>query len=178
MQAEYENRIVDMPRNIEIKARVADLDALRQRVIGIAEDGPSVLDQEDTFFHCAIGRLKVRRFSPTEGELIYYQRADEARPKESRYLRAPTHEPENLIAVLAAAFGVRAVVRKRREVYLVGQTRVHVDRVQELGDFIELEVVLGEGQSVAAGIAVARQLMGELQLTKGDLVAGAYVDLL
>lgn len=167
-----------MPRNIEIKARVDDLDAFRRRVVAIAERAPSVLSQEDTFFHCATGRLKVRRFSPGEGELIYYERTDEAGPKESRYLRAPTHEPESLIAVLGAALGVRAVVRKRREVYLAGQTRIHLDRVQALGDFVELEVVLRDDESAAAGSELARHVMQKLQLTDRDLVAGAYVDLL
>jgi adenylate cyclase class IV len=80
--------------------------------------------------------------------------------------------------VLAAALGVRGEVRKRRELVLVGQTRVHLDVVEGLGTFVELEVVLEAGQSDADGEAVARALLRELGLGEADLLPVAYIDLL
>ena len=69
-------------------------------------------------------------------------------------------------------------MRKHRTLYLVGRTRVHLDRVESLGHFLELEVVLAEGESPDAGVKEARVLMTALGLGDEQLVEGAYVDLL
>ena len=82
-----------MPRNIEIKARVEDLATLAARVAAMANQGSVELTQEDTFFTCDTGRLKLRRFSSEQGELIYYRRPDQQGPKESFYLRSTTTDP-------------------------------------------------------------------------------------
>jgi predicted adenylyl cyclase CyaB len=87
-------------------------------------------------------------------------------------------DPTAVGAVLAAALGVRGVVRKRRRLYLIGRTRVHLDQVEGLGGFIELEVVLGEGEAASQGEAVAVELMDRLGIARSDLVRGAYLDLL
>jgi adenylate cyclase len=167
-----------MRRNVEIKARVGDLSALRQRVEPLADDGPRVLQQEDTFFHCPNGRLKLRRLSSREGELIYYRRHDSKGPRESDYIISPTHEPRTLTKALSGAFGIRGVVRKRRTLFLVGQTRVHLDEVEGLGTYLELEVVLKPDQTAQEGMRVAGELMVNLGIEESDLVGGAYIDLL
>ena len=167
-----------MPRNVEIKARVEDLDALRRRVDSFADSGPLCLEQDDVFFHVDRGRLKLRSFSASEGELIYYERDDSPAPKESTYSISPTRDPDSLREVLGQALGVRGRVRKTRIVFFVGQTRVHLDRVEGLGEFLELEVVLEDGQSVENGRSIARDLLDRLQIDDSDLVATAYIDLL
>ena len=96
----------------------------------------------------------------------------------SDYSRVPTSTPAALRELLSDALGVRAVVRKIREVYWVGRARIHLDRIEELGEFIELEVVLGEQDDIAAGVAEANRLMEALGIGEHDLVACAYVDLL
>ncbi len=167
-----------MGRNVEIKARIADLPALTRRLALIADDGPTVLQQEDTFFPSPRGRLKLRRFAGGAGELIYYRRSDATEPEESRYVLSPAADPESMAAALSGALGVRGVVRKKRTLYRVGQTRVHLDEVEGLGDFLELEVVLATGEGRAAGLAVARELKERLGVAEDDLVAWAYIDLL
>ncbi len=167
-----------MPANVEIKARVRDPASLHARAAALADGPPEVIHQTDTFFRTSKGRLKLREFGDGRGELIAYARPDVSGPKVSDYRIAKTDEPTSLRETLAAALGVAGVVRKRRTLYLVGQTRVHVDRVEGLGDFMELEVVLREGQSPEEGDAIARELMCELGVTQADLVEGAYVDLL
>ena len=167
-----------MARNVEIKARVSDLAALADKVVAIAHDGPTLIEQEDTFFQCTHGRLKLRALSPTEGELIYYERADDAGPKESRYVRTPCADPDRLKEVLGRALGIRGVIRKRRRLYHVGRTRIHLDQVEDLGDFLELEVVLREDQDVADGADTARRIMNELGVAEAGLVPQAYIDLL
>ena len=69
-------------------------------------------------------------------------------------------------------------MRKHRTLYLVGRTRIHLDRVESLGHFLELEVVLAEGESPDAGVKEARALMTALGLADDQLIDGAYVDLL
>jgi predicted adenylyl cyclase CyaB len=89
-----------------------------------------------------------------------------------------TSEPSAIKAALTAALGVRGVIRKRRTLYLVGQTRVHLDEVEGLGEFMELEVVLRPEQSNAEGQDIAQDLMTRLGVRKEDLVEGAYMDIL
>ena len=167
-----------MPRNIEIKARIASVDALEPLAAALATQGPTEIAQDDIFFWCKSGRLKLRVFSATEGELIFYQRANERGPKESFYLRAPTANPEVLREALSLAYGQIGRVVKRRTLYLVGRTRVHLDRVDGLGHFLELEVVLEEGEPCESGAREARALMGRLGIEPSDLIETAYVDLL
>lgn len=167
-----------MSRNIEIKARVRDLAGLRKRVEPLADNGPRTLHQEDTFFLCPNGRLKLRRLSQQEGELIAYRRSDSVEPRESDYVISATSEPDRLAEALTRALGIRGVVRKRRTLFLVGQTRVHLDEVEGLGAFLELEVVLRPEQSPSEGRRTARELMARLEIEEGDLVGQAYIDLL
>ncbi len=167
-----------MPRNVEIKARVESLSALVPLVDEIATEGPTQISQDDTFFPCRSGRLKLREFSADSGELIFYRRSDVAGPKESFYVITRTTEPGLLRETLNYAYGVVGRVKKERTLYLVGRTRVHLDRVNGLGEFFELEVVLAEDESIETGEAVARRLLVELQISDLQLVELAYVDLL
>ena len=167
-----------MARNVEIKARVRDVAALVARAAAIAESGPQRIDQDDTFFACANGRLKLRQFSPERGELIHYFRANSAGPRVSNYHIVPTAAPDALRDTLAAAMGIAGRVIKTRQLYLAGQTRIHVDAVQDLGDFVELEVVLRDDQSEDDGVKIAHALMQALGIAETDLLDVAYVDML
>ena len=167
-----------MGRNVEIKARAADFAAQRTKAGELAGGPPETLEQEDTFFGTKRGRLKLRRFSKNEGELIYYERPDAEGPAESRYMILPTREPAELTEALSKALGVSGVVRKRREVDHVAGTRVHMDTVEGLGEFIELEAVLGPGESRDAGRARVREIGDALGISADDLIERAYVDLL
>jgi predicted adenylyl cyclase CyaB len=165
-----------MARNIEIKARAADLAQTELRARTLADQGPFELAQDDTFFVCASGRLKLRELAPDQGELIFYRRADVPGPKLSEYTMVATSTPAQLRALLTEAFGVLGRVRKRRRLYLAGQTRIHLDQVEGLGSFVELEVVLDDHQTPADGEAVAERLLTRLGVANADLVSGAYID--
>ena len=167
-----------MARNIEIKAHVADMDALAARAAAIADSGPVDIPQDDTFFRCDNGRLKLRTYADGSGELIFYRRADQGGPKESFYVLAPTAAPDALREALTLANGQAGRVVKHRTLFLVGRTRVHLDRVEGLGDFMELEVVLAEDEPSEAGVHEAHELMARLQIPADCLVEGAYHDLL
>jgi adenylate cyclase class IV len=167
-----------MPRNIEIKARIESVQSLAPLAAAIANEGPIEIVQDDTFFHCENGRLKLRTFSKEGGELIFYRRANLHGPKESFYVLSPTTEPDTLREALSQAYGPSGRVRKHRTLFLVGRTRVHLDDVKGLGHFLELEVVLEEGERAEDGIREAHRLMALLGVESSQLIEGAYVDLL
>ena len=167
-----------MARNVEIKARIASVESLLPKAAALASEGPVEMAQDDTFFHCESGRLKLRDFLDGSGELIFYRRTDQAGPKESFYLRSATSTPDLLREALSLAYGLAGRVVKHRTLFLVGRTRVHLDRVEGLGHFLELEVVLGENEPSEEGVREAHELMSRLGIGPHQLVEGAYVDLI
>lgn len=167
-----------MPANIEIKAHARNFKDIRARAERLSHTPVQVITQEDTFFNVNHGRLKLRVLAPDEAQLIFYTRPDQEGPKRSDYHLAHSKDPGSLKRVLELAYGVRGIVRKTRYLYLVGQTRVHLDDVEGLGPFLELEVVLQNGQSDAEGQRIAEELMSALGVERGDLIDGAYMDLL
>src|SRR6202045_3894336 len=149
-------------RNIEIKARISSVAALLGPAARLAGGGPTEIIQDDPFFQCPSGRLKLRTFANGEGELIFYRRSDQQGPKESFYVRTPTATPDSLRETLTLAYGQAGRVRKRRTLFLVGRTRIHLDIVENLGHFLELEVVLREDEFTEAGVREAEELMQRL----------------
>jgi predicted adenylyl cyclase CyaB len=171
-------RHAPMARNIEIKARIESVEALVPKAAALANEGPIEIVQDDTFFRCDTGRLKLRAFSRNSGELIFYRRANQLGPKESFYVRSPTSAPETLRESLSLAYGQVGRVRKHRTLFFVGRARIHLDRVERLGHFLELEVVLADGEPSEGGVREARELMDKLGVQPAQLIEGAYVDLL
>ena len=167
-----------MARNVEIKARIESIEATAARAAALADQGPIEIQQDDTFFTCDRGRLKLRALSADAGQLIFYRRPDQAGPKESFFVISPTASPDSLREALSLAYGQAGRVRKHRTLYLVGRTRVHLDRIEGRGDFLELEVVLSEGEDSGPGLDEAHRLMAALGVAADQLVDVAYVDLL
>jgi predicted adenylyl cyclase CyaB len=167
-----------MPSNIEIKARVHDLAAFDARARALSDSPLQLIPQVDTFFIMPRGRLKLREFDSGMAQLIYYERPDEDGPKRSDYTIFETRDPETLKLLLSRALGVRGRVEKLRHLYLIGQTRIHLDEVKGLGCFMELEVVLQPGQSEQEGSEIAERLLLELGIDQQDLLESAYMDLL
>ena len=167
-----------MARNIEIKARIENIDALAAKVAGMADQGPIEIFQDDTFFTCPNVRMKLRTFSADKAELIFYQRPNQAGPKESVYSISPITSPDKTREVLSQAYGQTGRVRKHRTLFIIGRTRVHLDRVEGLGEFMELEVVLAENESTESGVIAANELLHKLGISPDALIEEAYVDLL
>ena len=167
-----------MPSNVEVKARVRNYEALSARAREISDSPVEVIRQVDTFFVTAEGRLKLREPDAGRAQLIYYERPDQDGPKRSDYTIFETPDPGPLKSVLSRALGVRGTVEKVRHLYMVGQTRVHLDEVKGLGNFMELEVVLRSDQSDQEGRLIAEQLLASLGVEQGDLVESAYMNLL
>ena len=167
-----------MGRNVEIKARIQGRwDEVEKRAVELADSGPFVLEQEDVFYFVPRGRLKLRTENG-RSELILYARADESGPKVSSYLCLDVPDVEAAKKLLKEIHGERGVVRKRRVLYLAGRTRIHLDRVEGLGEFLELEVVMGDDQVLDEGTVTARELMGRLGIGPEHLLDRAYIDLM
>ena len=167
-----------MAQNIEIKAVARDVErqrALAEKLCGGLTD---TLRQRDTFFEVAVGRLKLREFAAGNGELIHYQRPDQSDAKLSDYRISETSCAKTLRTVLSRALTPAGEVSKTRQLYLLGQTRIHFDQVQQLGDFIELEVVMRSDQPVDEGRSIVADIMRQLEISTADLINGAYIDLL
>jgi predicted adenylyl cyclase CyaB len=169
---------VTLARNIEIKVRIPSIDALLPHARALAQHDVELITQDDAFFRVPHGRLKLRTFADGSAELIHYQRADTAQAKLSDYRRVPVPDAAALREALERAIGAIGRVRKQRWLLRVGQTRIHLDRVDGLGDFVEFEVVLRDEQSEADGVRIADRLMQELGLAHAERIAGAYLDLL
>jgi homotetrameric cytidine deaminase len=170
---------MDVPRrNLELRARdpdpVASLAAAR--ALGARDEG--VLRQRDTYFAAPRGRLKLREQDPGGAQLIADERADVVAERESRYRLADVPDPEALRAALDAALGITVVVRKRRHLLLSGNVRIHLDDVDGLGAFVELEAVVPDGGATADEAARVRTLRDALGLGDDRLEPRGYAALL
>jgi predicted adenylyl cyclase CyaB len=164
-------------RNIEIKCRCRNLEEVHRRALAIGAREAGLLEQRDTFFGGSRARLKLRELGAGRAELISYQRPDVAGPRASAYRVAPVAHAAELAAVLEQALGTAGGVAKRRTLLLLRSTRIHLDVVEGLGTFVELETVLS-GQPDEDGERELAEIAAALGLEKTDQVASPYVDLL
>lgn len=164
-------------RNIELKFRLADLAPARAVAQQHATQNLGVEQQIDTYFQCPRGRLKVRQIDRHPAQLVWYQRADEPTARASDYYLVPVSNPETLKQALTAAYGIRGVVEKRREIYLIDNVRVHLDAVRDLGTFLEFEAVLGPQVDDRHGAAQLAELCEIFKLQDQDRLSGSYSDL-
>jgi adenylate cyclase class IV len=165
-------------KNFELKAVAADLPRLRRvlRQLG-AKQAPRPLDQVDWYFTVPRGRLKLRqRKGQPAAELIFYVRSDAARARTSEYQKLPVADARGMLRLLRAMFAPGVCVRKRRDLWLHGATRVHLDRVRGLGTFVEIEVPYT--RSAAEARRVMTMLRDRLGIEPGDALACSYADLL
>jgi predicted adenylyl cyclase CyaB len=163
-------------RNLELKARFADLARGEQiaQALGAACGGD--LYQLDTYFHVASGRLKLREDGHAGGELIFYRRPEDSPTRWSDYFKAPVAEPAAMRDVLTRALGVRQQVEKTRRLYLYRGARIHLDRVTRLGTFVEFEVPTDDDADAAR--ATMGELMRAFGLSDADAIAASYGEMM
>lgn len=164
-----------MPLNIEFKARVKDLKVLLQQLVALRRDAPEVLDQEDTFFLVPRGHLKMRCDPFGQCHLIYYRRDRSPGPKLSAYFIERVASPAEKRAELSRLFGQGSVVQKRRLLYHIEGARVHVDEVEGLGSFVEVEIPVASIEVSHRAMVKAKRLMKLLRVSAADLESEPYV---
>ena len=165
-------------KNLEIKAAATDLPRLRRMLTELgARHEPRPLDQVDWYFATPRGRLKLRRRKGEPGaELILYVRPNATKARTSEYQALPVADVPGMLRVLRAMFVPGVCVRKRRDLWLYGNARVHLDRVAGLGTFVEIEVPFNRSATEAR--RVMRVLTGRLGIEPRALLACSYADLL
>lgn len=169
-----------MHLNIEIKARCADPEHLHRKLMGAGADYRGEDHQIDTYFRVPDGRLKLRQGN-IENSLIFYRRPDQAGPKASEVALhpvAPDHG-HSLRSLLDQALGCHIVVDKRRRIYFIDNVKFHLDRVEGLGSFVEIEAIDADGTIGRERLREqCDQYLSYLGIRPEDLLEGSYSDML
>lgn len=166
--------------NLEVKFRDVDLAAVAARLAELEIPVAATEHQVDIYYPAPHGRLKLRIVDGRHGTLIGYRRPDESGVRRCEYVLAPVAEPGRLADALSLALGERSRVVKERVIHLFCNVRIHLDRVERLGDFVEFEAVLGQPADHGAEPSAVRleQLTEQLGLTACPRVDAGYADLL
>ncbi len=172
-----------MAENLESKVPCVNLQAVAERAAAAGAAYAGVLNQTDTYFAVSDRRLKLREIwhgapdgTSFAAELIDYERHDRVGARVSAYTREPVDDPAARAAALAAEYGLRGVVRKRRDLWLIDRTRIHLDRVIGLGEFVELETV-ADGAVGPADWAEHEAVAAALGLDLSESTPSSYIDL-
>jgi homotetrameric cytidine deaminase len=165
-------------RNLELKARDADPPRSLERALALGAEDRGELEQRDTYFARARGRLKLREQTPGGAELIAYERSDAREPRSSAYRVVAVADPGPLRQALDAALGTLVVVVKRRRLLLWDEVRIHLDDVEGLGNHLELEAVAPPDSDLEPERRKLERLREVLRIDDAALVAESYSDLL
>lgn len=124
--------------NVEIKASCNDPGEIREYLLNHNADFKGIDEQTDTYFNSPNGRLKIREGN-IENNLIYYERTNQAGPKDSHFQLIRISDPTRIKEVLTKSMGIKVIVKKKREIYYLGNVKIHLDEVPGLGSFVEIE---------------------------------------
>ncbi len=165
--------------NVEIKARCKDAGPVRDYLVSNGAVLKGTDQQTDTYFKVPNGRLKLREGN-IENNLIFYERPDQAGPKQSAFQLVHIPDAAGLKKALAAATGIKVIVVKIREIYYIGNVKFHIDEVPGLGSFVEIEA-----GNISAPEMDAEKLKAQCDfylkafgITEKELVEVSYSDLL
>lgn len=165
--------------NVEIKARCTDPKKIRNRLNQKGAIYKGLDHQIDTYFKVKDGRLKLRQGS-IENNLIYYKRADQAGPKTSHIDLFPVHtESDVLMEILTKTIGIRWIVDKKREIYFINNVKFHIDQVEKLGNFVEIEAIDTDGSLTEEMLRdQCNYYLNYLDISDNDLLTHSYSDMI
>ncbi len=166
-----------MAKNLEFKVRYRSLDLLLPKLADLKAKRQEVINQVDTYFHNPKGRLKLRETDTSdEGWLIYYERPNTLESRYSVYQLCKVDESSVLKELMTAALGVKTIIKKQRVLWMYQNTRIHLDTVEDLGEFVELETVY-QGQSDADANQEHNHVKNTLGLETAEPIAVSYSEL-
>jgi predicted adenylyl cyclase CyaB len=164
--------------NVEIKARCTDPSAIRDYLVSKGADFKGLDMQTDTYFNVPNGRLKLREGN-IENNLIYYERNDQAGPKDSRFHLVKIEDTKGLKEIFLKSIGIKIIVVKYREIYYIGNVKFHIDQVTELGNFIEIEAGNMETDISQQELrAQCEFYKNEFAIHENDLIEVSYSDMM
>jgi predicted adenylyl cyclase CyaB len=164
-------------RNIELKARLPSLERARKVAFRLATDNLGIQNQVDTYFECPKGRLKLREINDRAAQLIWYCRSDRPEARECDYYLVDVADPAATKKLLTAAWGVRQIVVKRREIFLFRNVRIHLDHVEGLGSFLEFEAVLSSVDDSVEGHQQLAWLSQQFEIDTKAIQSCSYGDM-
>ena len=164
-------------QNVEAKFKMLNPAHAREVATRLGFQARGILAQRDTFFQVAHGKLKLRE-EAAGAWLIHYRRRREADLELSEYEIVPVAEPARTRSMLASALGVLAEVRKERTLLMRGNIRLHLDRVESLGDFGEIEAVLESGETAESNRVAVREILSALDINEHDLIGMSYFEMM
>ena len=164
--------------NIEIKAKSNNHDKIREFLKSHNADFKGIDHQIDTYFKVNKGRLKLREGN-IENFLIYYERENKEGPKQSNIILFKSASGSSLKSILISANGVLTVVDKKREIYFIENVKFHLDTVQGLGMFMEIEAIDKDGDiGKEKLLEQCNKYLKYFEISKSDLISVSYSDLL
>lgn len=162
--------------NVEIKARCEDPRHIRDYLLSNHAIFKGTDTQRDTYFNVPNGRMKLRQ-GKIENALIHYQRPDHKGPKSSEVTIYPVAESNLLRSLLEKALGIKVVVEKVREIYFMENVKFHIDIVQKLGNFIEIEAISEDGKiSIGKLQEQCQHYLNAFGIREEDLLHNSYSD--
>lgn len=164
--------------NVEIKAKCINPDKIRDILNAENADFRGLDKQTDTYFHCENGRLKLREGN-IENSLIFYKRDNHSGPKVSNVTMGKIANDHQIKEVLKEAYGVFIEVKKEREIYFIENIKFHIDHIQDLGNFVEIEAIDSTGQLDKEELeAQCKHYLAMFDIKPQDLITHSYSDLL
>jgi predicted adenylyl cyclase CyaB len=164
--------------NVEIKAKCSDTSVIRNYLLANNAEYRGTDEQTDTYFNVKNGRLKLRE-GVIENNLIFYERDNQAGPKNSHFHLVKVEDADRLKEVLTKSIGIKVIVKKKREIYYIGNVKFHLDEVPGLGSFVEIEA-----GNILADLSQAQLkeqcefYLKEFGIKEKDLIEKSYSDLL
>ncbi len=163
--------------NVEIKARCTDPNRIRAQLLALGADFIGEDHQVDTYFRAAHGRLKLREGN-IENALIHYARPDQAGPKDSAVALYNCRPDDGLKEVLRRGLEVIAVVDKKRAIFFIDNVKFHIDRLAEMGTFLEIEAIDRTGKLGREKLlAQCRHYLQVLGIRSEELLEHSYSDM-
>lgn len=164
--------------NVEIKAKSNNQDEIRKILKSRNADFKGIDHQIDTYFKVSFGRLKLRE-GKIENYLIHYQRENKEGPKQSNVILFKSDPKSSLKEILTKALGVLVVVDKQREIYFIDNVKFHIDKVEGLGEFVEIEAIDSDGNIGKDKLFKQCEFFLDLfKIPKENLISVSYSDLL
>lgn len=165
-----------MPKNLEMKIPLSELRGWGERLARLGAQFVRTVRQTDTYFIVDRGRLKLRETGGGGAELIFYDRDEAKGARWSDYHVVPVPDAGSVKLVLSKALGTKVTVEKRRDLYLFENARIHIDRVAQLGDFLEFEVMVVD--TAEGAVQLLEFLLENLSLKGIEPIKVSYCDLL
>jgi len=169
-----------MQTMVELKARVDDLEIIRDKLIQFRAEQIGVFHQIDTYYEVCPGRLKLREVEgETDAELIYYERENIAEPKRSSIFILKIPQPHTFKQIIERVTRTKTVVDKVREIYFFGGIQIHLDTVKNLGSFIEFELVTSQdSEQQKTDLSRLEKFRERLNIDQRCLERLSYADLI